>query len=167
MLHGQRLNTLINLKIEDIDFDNKVVILKVVKNRKQQIIPLCNSILSILSEYLKIRGGQGSDYLFCTHRGQQFSKGGLQHTIAKYNKSRYVEKTSIHQFRHTFAKGIVMNGGREFKLQSLLGHSTLDMSKNYVEMFGEDLKENYNNYNPLETFIKSTNINGKTIKMKK
>lgn len=75
-------------------------------------------------------------------QGATILKGGLQHTIAKYNKSRYVEKTSIHQFRHTFAKGIVMNGGREFKLQSLLGHSTLNMSKEYVDMFGEDLKEN-------------------------
>ncbi|MCL2697847.1 MAG: tyrosine-type recombinase/integrase, partial [Oscillospiraceae bacterium] len=60
--------------------------------------------------------------------------------IQTYNRNRGVEKTSIHLFRHIFAKNWIMNGGDIFRLQKILGHSSLEMVKEYVSMLGVDIK---------------------------
>lgn len=64
-------------------------------------------------------------------------------------------KTSIHLFRHTYAKKYLQAGGNVFQLQRLLGHSSLEIVKEYVSLFSEDLKLNYDRFNPLEQMVKS------------
>ncbi|HWQ76669.1 MAG TPA: tyrosine-type recombinase/integrase [Syntrophomonas sp.] len=50
---GQRLKNLQFLKKDDLDFENRVVKLNHTKNRKQTLLPLSNSIIEILQEYLR------------------------------------------------------------------------------------------------------------------
>ena len=47
-----------------------------------------------------------------------------------------------------------MNGGGAFQLQRLLGHSTLDMTRKYVNLYATDLQEEYDVLNPLDTLNK-------------
>ena len=63
---GIRQNSLINIRIKDIDFDNDIVYINTTKNRKSLIIPLNEDIVKILQEYLKYRGGGSDDWLFCS-----------------------------------------------------------------------------------------------------
>ena len=60
---GVRQNSLINIKIRDVDFDNSVVYVNTTKNRKPLIIPLNEDIIKILKEYLQYRGGGIDDWL--------------------------------------------------------------------------------------------------------
>ena len=159
---GNRLGTVISLRIGDINFQEGVIILKKTKNRKQQIIPLSQTIAKILQEYLVFRKGSEDDILFCNQFGKQFTKDGLKSSMIKYNHSRGVEKTGIHLFRHTFAKKWIMSGGDIFRLQKLIGHSSLDMVKEYVNIFGADLKEQFDTFNPLENVYRSQNLEAKT-----
>ena len=48
---GIRQNSLVNIKIKDLDFDNAVVYVNTTKNRKPLIIPLNEDIVKILQEY--------------------------------------------------------------------------------------------------------------------
>ena len=159
---GNRLNTVVNLKISDIDFDGGMIALTHTKNRKQQLVPLSATILRILQEYLKFRQGEANEYLFCNQFGKQFTPDGLKNAVRGYNESRGVNKTSIHLFRHTFAKKWIMSGGDIFRLQKLLGHSSLDIVKEYVNIFGADLKVQYDAYNPLENVYRANNLEAKT-----
>jgi len=52
--------------------------------------------------------------------------------------------------------------GDIFRLQKLLGHKSMEIVKEYVNMFNADLQKDFNEFNPLEKFSK---IN-KTISMK-
>ena len=83
----------------------------------------------------------------------------------RYHKKRGVEKTSAHAYRHTFAKLWILNGGDIFRLQKILGHSSIEMVRNYVEMFSEDLKKDFAVYNPLDNFLKEKG--GEAIRMTK
>lgn len=65
-------------------------------------------------------------------------------------------------FRHYFAKTYIQNGGDCLKLQKLLGHAALEMTKVYVEVYGNDLQKDYNKLNPLDVLVG----NKEKIKMK-
>jgi integrase/recombinase XerD len=113
---GNRVSTVINIKIGDIDFDSDTIILKKTKNRNQQIIPISSSLKIVLLEYLKYRKGTAEDYLFCNARGKKMTVDCIKPSIRKYNRARGVTKTSIHLFRHTFAKNWILNGRRYFQI---------------------------------------------------
>lgn len=163
---GVRVNSLVNIKNKDIDFENEVVLLDVTKNRQSVIIPLSSTLISVLKEYMVVRGGELDDYLFCTEYGKQSDRQTINTTINKYNKKCGVIKTGLHRFRHTFAKLWILNGGDVFKLQKMLCHSDMRIVRNYVEMFTCDIKKDFNNYNPLEGLQDNKNYNSK-IKLKR
>ena len=107
-------------------------------------------MIAILREYQRYRSGDSTDYLFCTDTGSQLTENGLRQSIARYNARRGVQKTSIHLFRHTFARKYLIDcGGDAFTLQKLLGHSTLAMTKHYCAIYDADLTKNYDNFSPL------------------
>lgn len=147
---GSRAATVRAIQIRDVDLDGGVVFYRHTKNRKTQAIPLCSAMVSILREYLRHRGGEAADFLFCTETGSQLTENGLRQSIARYNTRRGVQKTSIHLFRHTIARKYLIDcGGDAFTLQKLLGHSTLAMTKHYCAIFDADLTKNYDNFSPL------------------
>jgi len=164
---GNRLGTICELKISDVDFQNHEIILKKVKNRRQYIIPLSLRLEKILLDYLLYRKGEPDGYLFCNRFGEKLPKGTLATSIRRYNLARGVEKTSIHLYRHTFAKNWILNGGDIFRLKSILGHSSIDIVKEYAEMFGSDLKRNFDRFNPLDNFGEQKGEGRQSIKMSK
>ena len=163
--NGCRAATVRNIKNRDLDLQNRIIYLRHTKNKKSQSIPLCDSLCSTFKEYLRIRGGNDYDYLFPNEFGEQLSENGLRCSIAKYNRKRGVEKTSLHMFRHTFARKYLVDcGGNAFTLQHLLGHSTLDMTKHYCAIFDADIAKNYDQFSPLAQIQKN---NSKRISMKR
>lgn len=153
---GVRSRSARNVKIEDLDFENDLIYIDTVKNRKPLVIPMSITLKKVLIEYLAIRKGSSEDYVFCNLEGKQLTKDALNNIISKYNKQRGVEKTGVHLFRHYYAKNYIQNGGDCLKLQKLLGHTTLEMTKIYVELYGNDLQKDYNRFNPLDVLIGNT-----------
>lgn len=147
---GNRISTALDLRIEDIDFTNGLIQLNHTKNRTSQLIPLSQTLATILKEYLKYRKGTPQDYVFCNTYGYKGDIRTYQDMLARYNRKRNVEKTSAHLYRHTFAKKWILNGGDIFRLQKILGHSDLAVVKEYVQMFGNDLSVDFDKFNPLD-----------------
>jgi integrase/recombinase XerD len=83
--------------------------------------------------------------------------------IADYNRSRGISKTSVHLLRHAFAKNWVLMGGDVFRLQKQLGHSTLEMSRRYANIYDRDLHKDTEQFNLLEKLKQGS----KTIKLNK
>lgn len=150
---GNRIETVRNVKIKDLDFENNLIKLSRTKNRKQQIIPMSKSLKSVIIDYLRTWDYTPDNYLFPQNEGKQMARRTLQQAISDYNKKKGITKTSAHLFRHTFAKNYITAGGNMIKLQKLLGHSTLDMTMHYVNLYGSDLSEDYDNLNPLNNLI--------------
>ncbi|MDR1687168.1 MAG: tyrosine-type recombinase/integrase [Clostridiales bacterium] len=164
---GNRVGTVSNIKIADVKFESRIIHLKKTKNRKEQIIPLSSNLDKILREYLRYRKGGADDYLFCNTAGERLTESALRVSIRHYNLKRGVMKTSVHLFRHTFAKDWIVTGGDPFSLQEALGHSTLDMTRKYVKMFNEDLKHVYEKHNPLDRFYEKSGNSRAKSKFKK
>lgn len=152
---GNRASTIVSLKISDFNFDDMTILLRHVKNRRQQIVPLSPALKDVLCDYLKTWEWKEDDFLFPSCEGGQLNLRAFQGSIARYNISRGVTKTSVHLFRHTFAKNFILAGGGMVQLQALLGHSTMDMTRHYVNLYGLDLHRDYERLNPLDNIIKS------------
>lgn len=163
---GCRASTLINLHIEDIDLTAGTVFFRHMKARNQQVVPLSKSLVRVLEEYLTYRGGESEEALFASEYGTALSLSALENAIWGYNHKRGVDKTSLHLFRHTYAKLYIQAGGDPFRLQKLLGHSDLTMTRKYVALYADDLKANYDALNPLEQMTHDTRRDNK-IKMRR
>jgi integrase/recombinase XerD len=147
--------------------ENKLVRLRVTKNRKESILPITESLVCILEEYLSYRGGITDDYLFCAEDGGKLGNNSLTNAIRKYNHRRGVQKSSIHLFRHTFAYMAMNNEMDVLRIQRLLCHARLDTTQKYLRQFGfAELQKDYEKYNPLET-MKNTSMAKKWSSKKK
>ena len=149
---GQRLSTVLNIKVNHLDLANHTVKLTHNKDKKQKYMPLSKKMVEILEEYIYVSDLRPNDWLFPEYEGKQLSVRGAQDSIAQYNKRRKVEKTSIHAFRHTFAKTYIMNGGNPAKLQKLLNHKTIDMTMRYVNLYSGEIGADIDKFNPLDNF---------------
>lgn len=150
MNSGCRSSSVRNIQNQDVDLETRQVILRHNKNGKIHTVPLCSQMVSILREYMPVRGGKPEDYLFCDQYGGMLSMNGLRLAIARHNQSRGVQKTSAHLYRHTFARKYLVDcGGDAFMLQRLLGHSTLKMTKHYCAIYDADIAKDYDRFSPL------------------
>lgn len=154
---GNRAGSVVELRIGDIDFKNREITLRHTKNKKAQIVPLSSRLATIIKEYLHTwrYGCDNEDFLFPNQANEQLTAQALEQSFAKYCKKRGSSKTSIHGLRHTFALNWIRNGGNQFKLQKVLGHSTLDMTRRYVALAAVDLKEDYDCFCTLDKMTKS------------
>lgn len=148
---GIRQRSLMNIKIKDIDFYNNVVYVNVTKNRKPLILPINETMIEILREFLLYRQHKNDDcYLFCNVFGEQLVKSTCYHMLYEYNKRRGVQTTGIHRYRHTFAKQWILNGGNVVTLQKILGHSSLAITQNYINLLVSDTVTEVNEINLID-----------------
>lgn len=147
---GCRAATLRNIQNRDVDLESRQVVYRHTKSGRIQVSPLCSQMVIILADYMAVRKGNPEDYLFCSQYGEMLTENALRLAVAHYNKSRGIQKTSLHLFRHTFAKKYLRDcGGNAFTLQRLLGHSTLAMSKRYCNIYDTDIARDFDRFSPL------------------
>lgn len=141
---GARENTIINIKVGDVDLEEGYVIFNTTKAHKVVRIGLEKKMRNILAEFINYwrTGGDldEDDYLFANEYDEPLTRGGLCSAISKYNRRRGVEKTSIHLFRHTYAKNWITSGGDIITLAKVLTHSELEMVKRYANLYDYDVK---------------------------
>lgn len=150
---GARTNTILNLRIKDVDLEDGYILFNTTKAHKVANIGLDKKCRCVLAEYISYwrSGGdiEPEDYLFCNVYGEQMTRSGLSTAIARYNRRRGVDKTSLHLFRHTFAKLWITKGGDLISLAQVLTHSELDMVKRYANLYGSDVKDKIEQYSAL------------------
>ena len=60
------------------------------------------------------------------------------------------ERCSAHILRHTFALSFLPEDGNQFALQRILGHSTLKMTRRYVNLVLDDILEAHRIAGPVD-----------------
>lgn len=136
---GARASEICNLKRDDIDLASRR--LKVVgKGDKERFLPFSPRTASALFSHL------------ATTDGDPFKMGrtGLAQYLRRLGKRAGVKNTHPHRFRHTMAVTWLRNGGDPYTLQEVLGHSTMDMVKNYIALAQVDLDEAHKRASPVE-----------------
>ena len=152
---GNRRATIAAYRIGDFDFNTNTIIMNTTKSKFGQQIPMHPSLKRPLRHYVKAFRSEATkdEPMFPNEFGEFIVANALSHQIAVYNRNRGVKATSMHMYRHTFARNWVRNGGDSIQLQRMLGHATLTMTEKYVRLFREDLVDAVNQFASINTVI--------------
>lgn len=140
---GVRVSELINIKINDIDFNNRRIIV-LGKGNKERIVYYGEYAEEVLKEYMKTHERKNHNYLFVNSRGGKLTDRGVRYIIDNI-MSKLSVKTHVtpHVLRHTFATDMLNNGCDIKVVQELLGHSSLKATEIYTHVTNEHLKKVY------------------------
>jgi len=141
---GLRLQELINLKRNQIDFDNNTILVYQGKGKKDRLTIIAHNLKLDLLKYYSTYTFK-TDYIFEGRNGK-YSKKSVQ--LILHNASKKLEfKVHPHMLRHSFATHLLEQGINIRIIQSLLGHSNLNTTQIYTRVAHNKLK---NIMNPLD-----------------
>lgn len=145
---GVRVSELVNIKLKDIDFSNKNILI-FGKGSKERLVSFGDYALEYINLYLKegrnlLLDGVKSDYLIVGKKNEKLTTRRVEQII-----DDIIKRTSIklnitpHMFRHTFATHLLDNGCDLLVVQELLGHASLSSTEMYTHVSNEHLREVY------------------------
>ena len=140
------------LRLPDIDWSSSTILV-LGKGGKEREIPFGKLVRRALARYLERRGEiEGEEHVFANQFGEPLTRFAVGNAIAHYGKLADIEnvRCSPHTCRHTFAKNWILNGGDAFTLQRMLGHTTMEMVRRYVEMATGDITRQHQRYSPMD-----------------
>lgn len=144
---GIRRTELINLKVQDIDYQRGTVLISQGKGHKDRMIPIGQRAIQWIEQYKnsvrpQLVIGNSHNLLFLSHKGEAMGASWLSRQVAKYIEQADIGKTgSCHLFRHTMATLMLENGADIRYIQAMLGHAKLDTTQIYTQVGISKLKD--------------------------
>lgn len=129
---GIRRDELINLKFEDIYFEQGLI--KVLgKRNKERLVPVLPNLLSKIKNYNS--NNSINSYLFKSKNGKKISPSTIYRIVKKYFRQiSSKNKISPHVLRHSFATHMINNGADINSVKEILGHSSLASTQIYTKI---------------------------------
>lgn len=140
---GMRQAELLGLRDGDFDLDQGQVRI-FGKRRKERIVPIGDSLVAQIKEYMEARGEDTDDRFF-----PKLTKYTLYSIVrARMGEVSTLKKHSPHVLRHTFATTMLDNGADIRAIQTLLGHASLSTTQVYTHTTFEQIKKVYMQTHP-------------------
>lgn len=152
---GMRLSELVNISINDINF-NECKLNVIGKGNKERTIYLNHACMSAIKDYLLERPKEGIKYdsinaLFLSERRERISNRTVQSIVRKelLKSGLDTNKYSVHKLRHTAATLMYQYGNVDIRaLQELLGHESISTTEIYTHVDNSQIRNAVEN-NPL------------------
>ena len=150
---GLRIGEIVRLKMDDLHLDEGII--KVLgKGKKERFVPIGSNSQKVLQRYLfRYRPRQNDSqnvHVFLSIGGKPLTENGLKLMFARLAQRSGVKRLHAHLCRHTFATKFLINGGDVFTLQQILGHSTLEMVRHYVNLASNHVALQHRRFSPLD-----------------
>jgi len=151
---GLRVSELVNLKFEEIFFDEGF--LRVIgKGNKQRLVPVSPSVKKEIGIYndatrrhQQIQKGNES-YVFLNRRGAKLTRVMIFTIIKNLAIETGIrKKISPHTFRHSFATHLLEGGANLRAIQEMLGHESITTTEIYTHLDQQYLKEAITSFHP-------------------
>ncbi|MBI3547970.1 MAG: tyrosine-type recombinase/integrase [Elusimicrobia bacterium] len=149
---GLRLAEVLGLLKDNVDFQRNV--LRIIgKGNKEREVPFGTATKQALWQYAaRIGSLEGQQLFFVNQFGRKLHRRWFQEQMRVYGKKAGIQgvRVSPHTLRHTFATQYILNGGDAFSLQKILGHSSLDMVRVYVDLANRDVALQHRRFSPID-----------------
>ena len=150
---GLRISELLDLEVNDIDFDMNIVRC-FGKGSKERIVPLSDIATSCLYDYIYVyrntlTKNKVTNILFLNSRGDRLSRQGFFKILKELALKKGINKDiSPHKIRHSFATHLINRGADLRSVQTMLGHENIRTTQIYTHVSDNYVKENYEASHP-------------------
>ena len=125
---GLRVSEVINLKMDCIDRDRMMILIKNAKGNKDRYVVMSANLLHTFEEYA--RKHKPVEYLFNGQNKLQYTKSSCNKLVKKYLGNQY----HYHQLRHSNATALLEAGTDITIIQKLLGHQNIKTTQIYTHI---------------------------------
>lgn len=127
---GLRVSELASLRVVDVDGARKLLHIHAGKGRKDRLVPLSESLLSLLRDYYRIY--RPKEWLFVGSRGGHVVDRTVQRAVREAGvRAGMKKKVTPHTLRHCFATHMLEAGVDLRTVQSMLGHNNIATTIRY------------------------------------
>ena len=151
---GLRVSELINLKLSDIHYDDKLLLIQG-KGNKQRLVPLgsiCEAkIINYVDNFriLKKIKKNSNDIVFLNRNGNKLTRAMVFNIVKEAQWKSNIKKTvSPHTFRHSFATHLLENGADLRSIQIMMGHENITTTEVYTHLDTKHLSKILNKFHP-------------------
>jgi len=138
---GMRVSEIVNLKVSNLDFDDKIGHIRQAKGRKDRIFNIPQFLFIKLEKQAEDQKRANQEYLFSGPKGR-LSTRNIQKIVKKAaNRADIKKDVHCHTLRHSFATHLLENNVDIRKIQELLGHADLSTTQIYTHVSTEELKK--------------------------
>jgi integrase/recombinase XerC len=142
---GIRLSELANLRVDEVDFEHRILTVRQGKGKKDRQIPLVDDAVKALRNYMRYRNTQlilDDEILFLAKNGTSLNVSTVKYTVAKYVKRAGIrKKTGVHTLRHTFGAHKADKNMSLATLQELMGHKKKETTLKYIHLAKTNLRQ--------------------------
>jgi integrase/recombinase XerD len=140
---GIRLNELLNLKVNDIDLNNKSIKLRKTKTNNERYVFYSDKTNVILTKYIVT--AKITDFIFIDFiTGETLKDYSIESISQRLRKALSIDQSiSPHKWRHTFATRYTNKNGNMEVLRQILGHSSLKTTQKYLHVNKDSLQQEY------------------------
>ncbi|MBY9080974.1 tyrosine-type recombinase/integrase [Paenibacillus sp. HN-1] len=150
---GVRISEALNLRLDSFDHDRRIILV-LGKGDKEREVPFSKDLSDFVQNYADKYNIERGDLLFASRYGKPLAPASVRDALRRTKKSLGTAfeidrmRVSPHTFRHTFARMWVTKGGNTIALSRILGHTTTQMTSEYVRLWGVDLSQSYDLCDP-------------------
>lgn len=145
---GLRASELLSINVDDINLLIGSILVTNTKGRKFRTVFFGKRTRRALRAWLRHRIIKGP--LFCQSNGQRLDYSGLRQIICRRSIKAHVPIPSIHSFRRFFALEMLRNGADIMSLQTLMGHSDLQVLRRYIKQNNIDIQRAHAHAGPVD-----------------
>lgn len=147
--YGLRSGDVVNLKFEDIDWENRIIKISQNKTKRDMELPLLPEVGNAILDYLKNARRQSSlPFVFLNIKGpiHPITSSAFYGILNKHINKASIENIDKrhhgpHSLRHTLASQMLKNGEELTTISATLGHSSTQVTTVYLSVDYSRLKE--------------------------
>ena len=138
---GLRVSALVNINIDDIDFESGVINV-IEKRQKVRSINIGENIQLLLQEWVEVRQSEFADVdsqaLFISQKRSRWSVWAVGDMLEKYCNEAGIKRITPHRLRSSAACALAKAGVPVKAIAKQLGHSSTQVTMRYIDVFEED-----------------------------
>lgn len=153
---GIRPKEALTLRVDDINLRSMEVHIRAeeAKTRVSRTLPTSLVTANTIRDLINVRhtAWKTSTPVFCSSEGTMMTAIKWGDRLEMYSKILGIH-IRPYDLRHAFALQFLRNGGQAFALQRTLGHTDLTMTRRYVALTQNDLRQQHSIASPINTLV--------------